>query len=160
MIAFASWRWLEIGSARSTGPVAREAVQLAAAVRRGSTLVNCDVVPSCPERPCKLWPPRLIADSFVLRTWAKLGERGPPSDAHEGLRYTRQVSGLSKPRVVTGRVIRPGQAQPPDDDWRQLSRAERISLVWELTRLCAHWRMSDDELRLQRTVGRVQRPRG
>ncbi|MCA9623020.1 MAG: hypothetical protein KC731_28570 [Myxococcales bacterium] len=70
------------------------------------------------------------------------------------------MSETSKRRVVTGRVIRPGDPEPVDDDWRSMTPEQRISMVWELTRLCAHWRHSDDELRLQRTVGRVQRPRG
>ena len=61
-------------------------------------------------------------------------------------------------RVVTARVVRPGDAQPEDEEWRALTPAERISAVWKLTKLAAHWQFTDDELRLQRTVGRVQRP--
>jgi len=40
---------------------------------------------------------------------------------------------------TTLRVVRPGQAMPPDDDWQSFSVEERIAAVWELTKLCWDW---------------------
>lgn len=63
-------------------------------------------------------------------------------------------------RAVTMRVIRPGQAEPPDEEWRSMSVAERLAMVWTLTELCLDWNRVDDRaLRLQRSVVHVQRPR-
>ena len=63
-----------------------------------------------------------------------------------------------RPRtVVVTRVFR-GGTQPPDDDWKDSSPAERLVAVWEITRQCLQWnRTGTDEPRLQRSVGRVQR---
>lgn len=63
-------------------------------------------------------------------------------------------------RAVTMRVIRPGQPEPPDEEWRSMSVAERLAMVWTLTELCLDWNREDDRaLRLQRSVVHVQRPR-
>jgi hypothetical protein len=66
-----------------------------------------------------------------------------------------------RPRtVVVTRVFRAG-TQPPDDDWKDSTPAERLAAVWEITRQCLQWnRTGTDEPRLQRSVSRVQRARG
>lgn len=62
-------------------------------------------------------------------------------------------------RNLTSRVIRPGQAIPPDREWLAVPMEERVAAVWMLTRLCQAWRQGGaDEPRLDRSVGRVQRP--
>jgi hypothetical protein len=62
--------------------------------------------------------------------------------------------------VVVARVLRGGtQLSDDDDDWKDSTPAERLSAVWEITRQCLQWnRTETDEPRLQRSVGRVQRP--
>lgn len=63
-------------------------------------------------------------------------------------------------RKMTGRVIRPGQPEPPDLDWQTMSIEQRIEAVWELTKLSYAWNHDDPgALRLQRSVVHVQRPR-
>ncbi len=62
--------------------------------------------------------------------------------------------------TITTRVVRPGEAEPPDQDWRRLTPAARIEAVWELTKLAYAWTGKDlDALPLQRSVTRVQRHR-
>jgi hypothetical protein len=56
------------------------------------------------------------------------------------------------------RVIRNGLPEPPDTDWSMASPEERIEGVWTLTELCLAWnKLSPGELRLQRSVTRIQR---
>jgi hypothetical protein len=63
--------------------------------------------------------------------------------------------------IITTRIIRPGQDAPPDDDWLDRTVEERIEGVWTLTKLCHAWVEEDaGELRLRRTVGRIQRAVG
>jgi len=63
-------------------------------------------------------------------------------------------------RNVAVRLIRPGQEEPVDDDWKRSTMAERIEAVWQLTLDCAAWTsQGTDELRLQRSVGGIQRQR-
>jgi len=63
-------------------------------------------------------------------------------------------------RVVTSRIIRPGQAAPSDGGWEGSTPEERINAVWDLTLLCLAWTGDRaSEPRLQRSVSRVQRPR-
>lgn len=60
---------------------------------------------------------------------------------------------------MTTRVIRPGDSSPPDDYVLSLSFTERITLVWELTKLCYQWSPNaQDALRFQRSVTRIFRP--
>lgn len=66
--------------------------------------------------------------------------------------------GIEPAREITSRLVRSGDSCPVDDDWRALSPSDRISRVWTLTKLCAGWGEPKHELRLQRAVGRVQRP--
>ena len=70
----------------------------------------------------------------------------------------------SKPQkqrsAIVTRIIRPGTPEPADTDWMDMSPEERIAAVWELTRMCLAWNRDDHgELRLQRSVSRVQRPK-
>lgn len=61
-------------------------------------------------------------------------------------------------RIVTARIIRPGQPVKTSDDWATSTAEERIEAVWMLTRLCMEWtRDGLDEPRLQRSVVRIQR---
>ena len=68
---------------------------------------------------------------------------------------------MPQPRRIETRVIRRGDpaADAPDVEWLRYTPAERIEAVWTLTKTCLAWGGgSDDELRLQRSVSRVQRP--
>ncbi len=58
---------------------------------------------------------------------------------------------------ASSRVFRGGDSVADDDSWKDLTPAERIEAVWYLTCLCLAWNGSDDEPRLQRSVGRIQR---
>jgi hypothetical protein len=68
---------------------------------------------------------------------------------------------MDRARKITINIIRDGK-EPRDETWKGLSPAERIEMVWTLTKLCMAWnnRCSDDEPRLQRTVTRLQRREG
>ena len=62
-------------------------------------------------------------------------------------------------RIVTTRIIRPGQPIPLDDEWLACSVEERVLAVWRLTRLCYAWRQEGvGEPRLHRATSSVQRP--
>lgn len=68
-------------------------------------------------------------------------------------------------RTITSRVLRPEDPRQDavDRDWMQLTPGERMEAVWTLTKTCYAWGRddsADDEPRLQRSVSRVQRPRG
>ena len=68
---------------------------------------------------------------------------------------------FSRHERMTGRVIRSGQAEPLDNEWIDCSTEERIEAVWTLTKLCLSWNeLLADDLRLQRTITRVQRQQG
>ncbi len=63
-------------------------------------------------------------------------------------------------RSVTTRLIRRGDPAPLETDWASSTPSERIAGVWELTQQCLAWnREGAHELRLQRSVSRVQRGR-
>lgn len=56
------------------------------------------------------------------------------------------------------RIIRDGQAERFDDEWKYSSPEQRIEAVWTLTKLCLAWNNHlTDEPRLQRTITRIQR---
>jgi hypothetical protein len=62
-------------------------------------------------------------------------------------------------RGVTSRVLRTGAGVVETDD-DQSTPAERIAAVWAITLQCLQWGTEQSgEPRLQRSVGRVQRPR-
>lgn len=64
-------------------------------------------------------------------------------------------------RNLKTRVLRPGMAGFQGEEWPGGTVEERIEAVWELTLLCQAWnREGGGEPRLDRTVGRVQRPGG
>jgi len=66
----------------------------------------------------------------------------------------------SRREQISGRVIRGGRSEPLDDQWIGTSPEERIEAVWTLTKLCLAWNeLPTRELRLQRTVTRLQRAR-
>ena len=66
----------------------------------------------------------------------------------------------SRREQISGRVIRGGRSEPLDDQWIGTSPEERIEAVWTLTNLCLAWNQQPArELRLQRTVTRLQRAR-
>ncbi len=66
----------------------------------------------------------------------------------------------SRREQISGRVIRGGRSEPLDDQWIGTSPEERIEAVWTLTKLClARNELPARELRLQRTVTRLQRAR-
>ena len=68
------------------------------------------------------------------------------------------MSETSPREKMTVRVIREGQAEPPDNSWLDSSSEERIEAVWTLTKLCLAWKEHlAGEPRLQRTVTRLQR---
>jgi hypothetical protein len=61
-------------------------------------------------------------------------------------------------RVITTRILRPGDAAV-EDDWAGTTAAERIEAVWTLTLQCLAWQgWEGDEPRLQRSLVRIQRP--
>jgi len=63
-------------------------------------------------------------------------------------------------RPITLRVFRDG-VEPDVDDWEGSTAEERIEAVGMLTLLCAEWgREAAGGPEFQRSVGRVQRPRG
>lgn len=73
-------------------------------------------------------------------------------------RYHEHVAGDRK-RKITARVIRPGDPVLPDLVPDPETASERIRLVGELARACMGWRHDrPDDVRLQRTVVRIQRP--
>lgn len=66
-------------------------------------------------------------------------------------------------RDLQTRILRRGEPaeEAPDVDWLDYTPAERIEAVWTLTKACMAWGgESDGEPRLQRSVSRIQRPRG
>lgn len=70
---------------------------------------------------------------------------------------------MAETRNVQSRIIRPGdpQTESPDVGWLDYTPAERIEAVWTLSKICMAWGGgSDGEPRLQRSVSRIQRPRG
>ena len=63
-------------------------------------------------------------------------------------------------RTWVSEVLRDGHAQSRSPDVTHLSNGERMARVWELLLDCYAWsKFSEDELRLRRSVGRVQRRR-
>ena len=76
---------------------------------------------------------------------------------HSALSVRVVANLMSEPRNITVNMTRKGQ-EPHDDSWKDLSPAERIEMVWTLTKLCMTWNNQwSDEPRLQRTVTRLQR---
>lgn len=83
-----------------------------------------------------------------------MNDRAPMSDPAE------------RRRAMTGRVVRPGDGVDPFDDafdrafWRAMTGEQRVEALWAmvLDALDIQGRESDDEPRLQRSVGRVRRP--
>jgi len=56
------------------------------------------------------------------------------------------------------RIIRDGEEEAAENEWKDSSPEERIEAVWTLTRLCLAWNNHlTNEPRLQRTVTRIQR---
>jgi len=57
---------------------------------------------------------------------------------------------------ITINIVRDGKERT-DESWKDLSAAERLEMVWTLTKLCMAWnnRWTDDEPRLQRSVTRL-----
>jgi len=53
---------------------------------------------------------------------------------------------MPQKRKITINIIRDGK-EPRDDSWKDLSSAERMEMVWTLTKLCMAWdnRWTDDE---------------
>jgi len=81
-------------------------------------------------------------------------------DPRRGLLSFQSMESNPHRRIVTSRIIRPGQIAPVDRGWEGSTPAERISAVWDLTLLCLAWTGDPaNEPRLQRSVSRVQRPR-
>jgi hypothetical protein len=71
-----------------------------------------------------------------------------------------QGDSVAPARTVSTRLIRRGDPAPSENDWASSTPSERIAGVWELTQQCLAWnREGADELRLQRSVSRVQRGR-
>jgi hypothetical protein len=61
-------------------------------------------------------------------------------------------------RTWAAEVRRGGHAQSRPPDVAHLSSGERMALVWELLLDCYAWsKLNEDELRLQRSIGRVER---
>jgi hypothetical protein len=61
-------------------------------------------------------------------------------------------------RTWVAEVLRGGHAQSRPPKVTHLSSGERMALVWELLLDCYAWStFNEDELRLQRSVGRVER---
>lgn len=70
------------------------------------------------------------------------------------------MSARHRERPITSRVIRPGQEAADDGDWEASTVEQRIEAVWTLTLLRLAWDGTQSEPRLQRSVSRIQRPRG
>ena len=59
---------------------------------------------------------------------------------------------------ISGRLIHKGDVSS-DRDWQNSTPEECINAVWELTLLCLAWENNETgELRLQRSISRIQRP--
>jgi hypothetical protein len=72
--------------------------------------------------------------------------------------YSLGMSGRSAKRVVTVRAVRGKDPGASANDWASATPEQRMSAVWELTRLCLLWNSKvRDAPRLQRSVVRVQR---
>ncbi|MEE8587475.1 MAG: HepT-like ribonuclease domain-containing protein [Acidobacteriota bacterium] len=69
----------------------------------------------------------------------------------------RKMAGF---RMITARIVRPGEASASEEDWLDCSVEERLEAVWTLTKICHAWTGSAGEPRLQRSISRVQRPKG
>jgi hypothetical protein len=71
------------------------------------------------------------------------------------------VSHPERRRNWTGRVIRPGEDQRIADAefWRRMTPDERIAVLWDMVLEAEAWKGDHgNQLRLRRTVVRVQRP--
>ncbi len=72
--------------------------------------------------------------------------------------YNRFMIEVSPNKQISVRIIRDGQAEPLEDEWKDSSPEERIEAVWTLTRLCVAWNNHlTDEPQLQRNITRIQR---
>lgn len=71
--------------------------------------------------------------------------------------YNPSVAG-KRQRIVTTRIIRPGEVDDARTERDDSTIEERIEAVWQLTLACMDWG-DPVEPRLQRAVSRVQRPR-
>ena len=70
----------------------------------------------------------------------------------------RILRAAERRRTWVAEVLRGGHAQSRPPDVTHLSSGERMALVWDLLLDCYAWsKFSEDELRLQRSVGRVER---
>ena len=78
-----------------------------------------------------------------------------------GVLRTRERYAAAVPdpgRNITVRIVRPGQAEPKDFDWQQMSVEQRIAAVWELTKTLLRLEpQRPGALRLQRSVVHIQR---
>ena len=70
------------------------------------------------------------------------------------------MSSKDRGKRITSQVIRPGLEATRDGDWEGSTAEERIEAVWGLTLLCLAWGGIEGEPRLQRSISRIQRPRG
>ena len=93
------------------------------------------------------------------RSWAPPSRKLAAASKDElGKRYNDQVADVEK-RHITARVIRPGDAAGPDLVPDPQSASERLRMVGVLTRACMGWQLErPEDVRLQRTVVRIQRP--
>ena len=62
-------------------------------------------------------------------------------------------------RPIKSRVIRPDEPVEDEPGYRNATPAERMNAVWTLTEACLQWgHKRPSELRLQRSISRIQRP--
>lgn len=73
----------------------------------------------------------------------------------------RALRAEERRRTWISRIYRNGHSELRPPDASKLSSGERMALVWELLLECLAYKgFSADELRLQRSVGRVERRGG
>lgn len=71
-----------------------------------------------------------------------------------------QQDAPSSPRVITGRLVRMGDAERDFDDafWRAIPPHQRVEMLWDMVLDALAVKGIHGEPRLQRSVGSVRRP--
>jgi hypothetical protein len=104
---------------------------------------------------------RSVTDEHRLLS-ANDGAHGRPRLQTSGA-YSATLMSMSADSIqrrITGRIFRNGEPMSDAEDIAS-TPAERIEAVWEITLQCLGWQKDQTgEPRLQRSVSRVQRPRG
>ena len=79
----------------------------------------------------------------------------------KNLRYVKLhpvISDKNRREQWTSRVLRNGWSDSGEYDWSKYSPEERITTVWELTRICYLWQTGDTkEPRLEKSIVQIMR---